>query len=96
MKRSVKSIQADGDNYLTLAEENSDLSYLVKANAFRKTVWETVQETEDSVKDLNQAIGKLNSKLKNLKRLSARVIAFIILLDFWTKTDYCLFFLSFC
>ena len=96
MKRSVKSIQADGDNYQTLAEENNDLSYLVKANAFRKTVWETVQETEDSVKDLDQATGKLNSKLKNLKRLSAKVIAFIISLDFWTKTDYCLFFLSFC
>ena len=82
MKQSVKSMQADVDNYLTLAEENNDLSYLVKANAFRKTVWETVQEKEDSVIDLDQAIGKLDSKLKNLKRLSAKVIAFIILLDF--------------
>ena len=82
MKQSVKSMQADVDNYLTLAEENNDLSYLVKANAFRKTVWETVREKEDSVIDLDQAIGKLDSKLKNLKRLSAKVIAFIILLDF--------------
>ena len=59
----VKSIQVDVDNYLILAEKKNDILCLVKAKTFRKTV----QEKEDSVKDLEKAIEKLESKLKNLK-----------------------------
>ena len=61
--QSVKSVQADIDNYLIWAEEKSVILCLIKGNNFRKTVW----EKEDSVKDLNQAIGKLEWELKNLK-----------------------------
>ena len=35
LERSVKSMQIDLDNYLKLVEENN-ISYLVKANAYRK------------------------------------------------------------
>ena len=35
LEQSVKSMQANADIYLTLAEENNDISYLVKANTFR-------------------------------------------------------------
>ena len=63
LKRSIKSMQVDVDNYLTRAEEKNDISPLVKANAFRKTVW----EKEDSVKELEKAIEKLECELKNLK-----------------------------
>lgn len=52
IKRSVKSMQAALDNYITLAEENNDISYFHKSNAFRKTD----REKEDSVKDLEQTI----------------------------------------
>ena len=55
LEQSVKSMQANADIYLTLAEENNDISYLVKANTFRKTVL----EKEDSLRDLDQAIGTL-------------------------------------
>ena len=51
------------DNYLTRAEEKNDISCLDKANAFRKTV----REKEDSVKELEKAIEKLECELKNLK-----------------------------
>ena len=78
IKRSVKSMQAALDNYVTLAEENNDISYFDKSNAFRKTD----REKEDSVKDLEQTIEILEWELKNLKWLSAQVIAFLILLDF--------------
>ena len=61
--QSVKSVQADVDNYLIWAEGKSVILYLIKGNNFRKTV----QEKEDSVKDLDQAIGKLECELKNLK-----------------------------
>ena len=61
--QSVKSVQADVDNYLIWAEGKSVILYLIKGNNFRKTVW----EKEDSVKDLDQAIGKLEWELKNLK-----------------------------
>ena len=57
----------------------------------RKTVLrKTVRENEDSLKDSDQAIGKLECELKNMKWLSAQVIAFLILLDFWATIDYCL------
>ena len=56
-------MQADIDNYQTLAGEKNDISCLDKTNAFMKTV----RGKEDSVKDLKQAIEKLECKLKNLK-----------------------------
>ena len=59
----LESMQVDVDNYLTRAEEKNDISCLVKANAFRKTV----REKEDSVKELEKAIGKLEYELRNLK-----------------------------
>ena len=62
LERSIKSMQVV-DNYLTRAEEKNDISCLVKANAFRKTV----REKEDSVKELERAIEKLECELKNLK-----------------------------
>ena len=62
LERSIKSMQVV-DNYLTRAEEKNDISCLVKANAFRKTV----REKEDSVKELEKAIEKLECELKNLK-----------------------------
>lgn len=33
LEQSVKSIQSDVDDYLTLAEENNDISYLRKENS---------------------------------------------------------------
>lgn len=36
--QSVKSVQADVDNYLIWAEEKSVILYLIKGNNFRKTV----------------------------------------------------------
>ena len=56
-------MQADVDNYLTLAGEKNYILYLVKANTFRKTVW----KKENSVKDIDQAIVKLEYELKNQK-----------------------------
>ena len=63
LERSIKSMQVDIDNYLTRGEEKNDISCLFKANAFRKTV----REKEDSVKELEKAIEKLECELKNLK-----------------------------
>ena len=62
LERSIKSMQVDVDNYLTQAEEKN-ISCLVKANALRKIV----REKENSVKDLEKAIEKLECELKNLK-----------------------------
>ena len=72
----VKSMQADVDNYLTLAEENNDICIWLRQRLLEKPF----PKRKSPVKDLDQAI----------------VITFLILLDFWTKIDYCLFFLSFC
>lgn len=63
LEQSVNSMQADVDNYLTLAGEKNYILYLVKANTFRKTVW----KKENSVKDIDQAIVKLEYELKNQK-----------------------------
>ena len=38
LERSFKPMQADVDDYLTLAEEKNDISDFVKAKTFRKTV----------------------------------------------------------
>ena len=63
LEQSVNSMQADVDNYLTLAGEKNYILYLVKANTFRKTVW----KKENSVKDIDQGIVKLEYELKNQK-----------------------------
>ena len=63
LERSIKSMQVDVDNCLTRAEEKNDISCLVQANAFRKTI----QEKEDSVKELEKVIEKLECELRNLK-----------------------------
>ena len=74
LEQSVKSMQANADVYLTLAEENNDISYLVKANTFRKTVL----EKEDSLKDLDQAIGTLECDWKNLKLYMIQLIIWLV------------------
>ena len=40
LERSFKPMQADVDDYLTLAEEKNDISHFAKAKTFRKTVRE--------------------------------------------------------
>ena len=74
LEQSMKSMQANADIYLTLAEENNDISYLVKANTFRKTVL----EKEDSLKDLDQAIGTLECDWKNLKLYMIQLIIWLV------------------
>ena len=69
LERSVKSMQSDVDDYQTLAEEKNHISYLQHSYFLaRKTVFrKTVRESEDSLKDSDQATGKMECELKNMK-----------------------------
>lgn len=52
LEQSLKSMEADVDNYLTLIDEKNDISNLVKPNTSRKTV----PEKKDSMKILTRKL----------------------------------------
>ena len=60
--RTINSLKVDVDNFLTIAEEKNDMSYLVKANAFRKSV----KEKNELLKDPQKAEEKLEDEKKKL------------------------------
>ena len=90
LERSVKSVQADGDNYLPLAEEKSNISYLVKYNAFSKTVWE-----KEDCSGYRPDNWKTVVPVKNLEWVSAQVVKFLIFAGLSSKIDNWLFSLPF-
>lgn len=50
-------MQANVDNYLTLAEEKNDIWHLIKANSFRKTVQEKKTPLKISTRQLENWSG---------------------------------------
>ena len=40
LEKSIDSLKVDVETFLTIAEETNHMSFLVKANAFRKTIKE--------------------------------------------------------
>ena len=54
----------DGNTYYDSAENESDMSLLIKANAIRKSI----SSKQELIKNLDLAIKKLDEKKKTLKQ----------------------------